>query len=267
MSSRTTDLTRAAVEIARTAGALAAERFWAGTTASLKPDGTELTPADVEVERLIRTLIAERFPGDRTYGEEEGAAGGGAGRRWVIDPINGTALFVRRIPTFDMLLAVEVDGRPLVSVTHHPMTGRTHFAGVGEGAWRQDGDDRPERLRVSDRDQARGARAGLLNMWTWSESLVLALHRELVLVPWVGLTTGVASGLADAAVIAGHPMGYQDMAPMPVLVTEAGGRVTDLTGGDVLAGAGDVLISNGRIHDQLLDLIAGLPTGRRPRPS
>jgi histidinol-phosphatase len=266
MSSRTSDLVRAAVEIARTAGLVAAERFAAGTTASLKPDGTELSPADVEVERLIRTLIAERFPGDRTYGEEEGAAGGGAGRRWVIDPINGTALFIRRIPTFDMLLAVEVDDRPLVSVMHSPVTARTYFAGVGEGAWRQDGDGRPERLAVSDRDRARGARVGLLNMWTWSESLLLALHREVVLVPWVGLATGVASGLADAAVIAGHPMGYQDMAPMPVLVAEAGGRVTDLAGRDMLAGAGDVLISNGRIHDQLLDLIAGLPTEARTRP-
>ena len=266
MSSRTGDLVQAAVEIARAAGLVAAERFAAGTTASLKSDGTELTPADVEVERLIRALIAERFPGDRTYGEEEGAAGGESGRRWVIDPINGTALFVRRIPTFDMLLAVEVDDRPLVSVTHHPVTATTYFAGVGEGAWRQDGDGRPQRLAVSDRDRSRGARVGLLNMWTWSESLVLALHREVVLVPWVGLASGVASGLADAAVIAGHPMGYQDMAPMPVLVTEAGGRVTDLAGGDVLAGAGDVLISNGRIHDQLLDLIAGLPTKARPRP-
>jgi histidinol-phosphatase len=266
MSSRTGDLTRAAVEIARTAGALAAERFAAGTTASIKPDGTELTPADVEVERLIRALIAERFPGDRTYGEEEGEAGGGSGRRWVIDPINGTTLFVRRIPTFNMLLAIEVDDRPLVSVIHYPVTGTTYFAGVGEGAWRQDGGGRPERLAVSDRDRARGARVGLLNLWTWSESLLVALHREVVLVPWAPLGTGVAAGLVDAAVIAGHPMGYQDLAPMPVLMAEAGGRVTDLAGGDVLAGAGDVLISNGHIHDQLLELVAGLPTGPRPRP-
>lgn len=75
MSSRTSDLTRAAVEIARAAGVVAAERFAAGTTAALKPDGTELTPADVEVERLIRALIAECFPGDRTYGELELVAG------------------------------------------------------------------------------------------------------------------------------------------------------------------------------------------------
>jgi hypothetical protein len=77
------------VDIAREAGALAAARFAAGTTASLKPDGTELTPADIE----------------------ERAAGGDSGRRWVIDPINGTTLFVRRIPTFDMLLEL-VAGLP-----------------------------------------------------------------------------------------------------------------------------------------------------------
>lgn len=266
MSSRTSDLVRAAVEIARAAGVVAAQRFSAGTTAALKPDGTELTPADVEVERLIRALIAERFPDDRTYGEEEGAVGGEAGRRWVIDPINGTTLFVRRIPTFNLLLAVEVDDRPLVSVIHYPVTAATCFAGVGEGAWQQNGDGRPERLTVSDRDRARGARVGLLNPSSWSESLLVALHREVALMPWVPLGTGVAAGMADAAVIAGHPMGYQDLAPMPVLMAEAGGRVTDLAGGDVLAGAGDVLISNGHIHGQLLDLVAGLPIGPRPRP-
>lgn len=119
---------------------------------------------------------------------------------------------------------------------------------------------------MSDRDRARGARVGLLNPSTWSESLLVALHREVVLLPWVQLGTGVAAGMPDAAVIAGHPMGYQDMAPVPVLVSEAGGRVTDLAGGDVLTGGGDVLISNGRIHDQLLELVAGLPTGPRPRP-
>ena len=65
----------------------------------------------------------------------------------------------------------------------------------------------------------------------------------------------------DAGVIAGHPMGYEDMAPLPVLITEAGGRVSDLAGGDLLAGAGDVLTRNGHLHDQLVELVAGLPTG------
>ena len=254
------------MEIARAGGALAAQRFAGGRTVSVKPDGTEVTPADVEVERLVRTMVAERFPGDRTYGEEEGETGGGTGRRWVIDPINGTTLFVRRIPTFNLLLAVEVDGRPAVGVIHYPMAGETFYAGVGGGAWRQVGDEPPERIAVSDRTRLRGARVGMHNPSTWSEPLLVTLHREVALLPWVPAGTGIASGMADAAVIAGHPMGYEDMAPLPVLITEAGGRVTDLAGGDVLAGAGDVLVSNGHLHDELVELVAGIPAGPRPHP-
>ena len=82
-----------------------------------------------------------------------------------------------------------------------------------------------EEGEVSDRDRARGARVGFLNPSTWSESLLLALHREVALMPWVPLGTGVAAGLAEAAVITGHPMGYHDLVPMSVLMAEAGGRV------------------------------------------
>lgn len=254
------------MEIARSAGAVAADRFAAGTTASLKPDGTEVTPADVEVERLIRATIAERFPGDHVYGEEEGGAGTGPGRSRIIDPINGTTLFVRRIPTFNLLLAVEEDGRPVVGVVHHPVTGETYYAGVGEGAWRRIGDGRPERLAVSDRDHLRGARVGLTNPSTWPEPLLAALHRQVALLPWAPVGTGVAADWLDAGVVAGHPMGHEDLAPLPVIVAEAGGRVTDLAGGNVLAGSGHALISNGRVHDELLELVARLPAGPRPHP-
>ena len=245
---------------------MAASRFAAGTSASLKADGSEVTVADVEVERLIRAMIAERFPGDHVYGEEEGGAGTGPGRRWIIDPINGTTLFVRRIPTFTVLLAVEEDGRPAVGVVHYPVTDETYYAGVGAGAWRRIGDGRAEQLAVGNRDRLRGARVGLTNPSTWPEPLLAALHREVALLPWAPVGTGVAANWLDAGVIAGHPMGHEDLAPLPLIVTEAGGRVTDLAGGNVLAGSGHALVSNGRIHDELLELIAGLPTGPRPHP-
>jgi histidinol-phosphatase len=262
------DVLTAALEIARAAGGLAAERFRAALPISRKADGSEVTAADVEVERLIRRLIDERFPGDRVYGEEEGGCGPGAdGRRWIVDPINGTTLFARQLPGFDLLLAVEQDGEPAVGVIHYPVTGITLYARRGGGAWRQRGDERPERLAVSSRTQLRGAAVGMHNPSTWSEQLLMTLHREVALMSWAGAGQGVAAGWLDAAVIAGHPMGYEDVATLPVLITEAGGRVTDLAGGDVLAGAGDVLTSNGHVHDQLLELVAGLPTGPRPPPA
>jgi histidinol-phosphatase len=261
------DLLTAALDIARAAGVVAAERFRTGSPISRKADGTEVTPADVEVERLIRRLVEERFPGDHVYGEEEGGSDAGAdGRRWIIDPINGTTLFARQLPDFDMLLAVEQDGEPAVGVIHYPVTGITLYGRRGGGAWQQRGDERPERLAVSSRTQLRGAAVGMHNPSTWSEQLLMTLHREVALMTWTGIGRGVLSGWIAAGVIAGHPMGYQDMAPLPVLITEAGGRVTDLAGGDVLAGAGDVLTSNGHVHDQLLELVAGLPTGPREHP-
>ena len=72
----------------------------------------------------------------------------------------------------------------------------------------------------------------------------------------------VASGLTDALIIAGMPMGYEDIAPIPLIITEAGGRVSDLDGNDVLTGNGTVLASNGHIHGALLDLVRDVPAGR-----
>ena len=103
-----------------------------------------------------------------------------------------------------------------------------------------------------------------LNQQTWSEELLLRLHREVSLMgPLLG-TVGVAAGLVDAMIIAGHPVGYEDMATLPLLIGRPAGRVTDLDGGDVLAGDGHLLASNGLLHEPLLDLIRGLPHGPRP---
>jgi histidinol-phosphatase len=73
----------------------------------------------------------------------------------------------------------------------------------------------------------------------------------------------VLTGLLDAVVVAGGPMGYQDLAPLPVILNEAGGRLTDLSGGPLLSGPGTILVSNGHVHDDLLNLVAGLPHGER----
>src|SRR4051794_40026735 len=139
-----------ATGLVREAGRLAAARFAAGTSVSEKDDGTEVTPVDREVEVFLRERILDRFPDDGVYGEEDGQQPGTTGRRWVLDPINGTSLFVRGIPTFSILLAVEDGDGPAVGVIGHPVAGYEVYAGRGLGAWRQAGDAAPERLRVSD---------------------------------------------------------------------------------------------------------------------
>jgi histidinol-phosphatase len=256
------ELLTAAVEITRAASGLAAQRFLEGVPVGTKADGTEVTPADIEVEELIRSLIAARFPGDGVAGEELADTPGTTGRRWVIDPIDGTSAFAHRIPMFGVLLAVEDAGGSAVAVRSYPMSQDLIYAGRGLGCWHQVNDGPPQRLTVSSTRHPRGAWVEMVNPATWSEDLLVRLHREVLLLPDVRGTLAVACGRIDALIIAGLPMGYEDIAPIPLLITEAGGRVSDLDGNDVLSGNGTVLASNGHIHDALLDLVRDVPSGR-----
>ena len=257
-----TELLEAAVDIAATASQLAARRFIEGSPVSTKADGSVVTAADVEVEELVRSLIATRFPGDGVAGEERDETTGTTGRRWVIDPINGTSSYARRIPMFNMLLAIEDSDGGAVGVISYPMSQEVYYAGRGRGCWHRVGDGPPQRITVSGIRRRRGAAVEMINPATWSEDLLATLHREVLLFTGVKATSGVASGLTDAMIIAGFPMGYEDIAPIPVMISEAGGRVSDLEGNDMLTGNGTVLASNGHIHDALLELVRGVTPGR-----
>jgi histidinol-phosphatase len=256
------ELLAAAVDITRAASRLAAQRFLEGVPVSTKADDTEVTPADVEVEELIRSLIAARFPDDGVSGEELADTPGTTGRRWVIDPIDGTSAFAHRIPMFSVLLAIEDTEGSVAAVRSYPTSQDLMYAGRGLGCWHQVNDGPPQRLSVSGTRYPRGAWAEMVNPATWSEELLVRLHREVLLLPDVRGTLAVASGRIDALIVAGLPMGYEDVAPLPLLIGEAGGRISDLNGNDVLSGNGTVLASNGHIHDALLDLVRDVPSGR-----
>jgi histidinol-phosphatase len=246
-----------AVRLAERAGRLAAERFFGGDPhVERKPDGTEVTDADLAVEDLIRGELARHLPDDEVYGEEAGTTPGTSGRRWVIDPIDGTYFFARRMPLFSTMLAFEDEHGPAIGVVHEPIARQTVAAGRGLGCRR----GRTE-TRVSARTRLRGARTVMINPGTWSEQLLATLHRDVFLSP-IGDTAALVTGHVDAMVVAGFPMGYEDLAPLPVIVGEAGGRVTDLTGAPVLTGDGTVLATNGVLHDAFLDLLRGIPHDR-----
>jgi histidinol-phosphatase len=254
------DLIDFAVGLARRAGDLAAERFFAGTRVSVKPDGTEVTEADLAVEELVRTELADRFPRDEVYGEELGTSVGTSGRRWVVDPIDGTYYFAHRIPVFSTRIAFEDEHGPAIGVIHEPVARQTIYAGRGRGCWRSTGQAATP-ARVGDRAKLTGARTAMTNPGTWSEELLTTLHRTVFL-QTTGDIVGLVTGRVDAVVVAGGIMGYEDLAPLPVIVAEAGGVVTTLTGGPVLPGDGSALATNGVLHDAYLALLKDLPHGR-----
>lgn len=244
-----------AVALVHRAGALAAQRFFEGAASSLKADGTEVTAADLEVEELIRAALGEEFPEDAVLGEEAGESPGTSGRRWVIDPISGTAFFSRRMPLFANLLAYEDEHGPAIGIINLPVQQELILAGRGLGCWSLTGPwgDRT-RCLVGDRPELSGALTLAMNQQTWPTPLVTSLHSRVSLVgaihhPVVHLVTG----RVDAVVMTGQ--GYDDLAPLPVIVTEAGGRVTGLDGEPVLEGDG-VLATNGRWHDELVELLS-----------
>ncbi|MFC6234777.1 inositol monophosphatase family protein, partial [Leucobacter soli] len=125
-----------ALELAGLADAISLPRFRAADLRiDTKPDRTHVTDADLAVERALRERIAAERPGDGFFGEESGREDRGA-RRWILDPIDGTANFLRGVPNWATLIALEVDGVVTVGVVSMPALGTRWFAETGGGAWR-----------------------------------------------------------------------------------------------------------------------------------
>lgn len=124
-----------AVEVAWRAGRTALAHYQTGVNAETKPDNSPVTIADRTAEQIARDLIATRFPHDGIVGEEFGVANAGASRRWILDPIDGTRTFVRGVPFFGALLALEEDGEPVIGVAYFPALEETVYAARGEACW------------------------------------------------------------------------------------------------------------------------------------
>jgi histidinol-phosphatase len=249
------DVLAFAVELADRAGRLAVDRFYAADfSVTLKSDGSEVTDADHAVEALIRTEIRRRFPDDEVYGEEAGSTAGTSGRRWVVDPINGTFYFAHRIPIFTVVIAVEDEDGPAVGVLNQPVARQMVYAGRGRGCRVRTGavEVAPVLRKVSTLAQAR---VEMVNPHVWRTDVLATLHRNAQACDYSGGVAGLLTGVIDAVMIAGTEMGYEDLAALPVIVEEAGGRVTDLTGAPLLAGSGTALLSTGAVHDDLIELI------------
>ncbi len=246
------ELLTEAVALIREAGELTLRWFGsAGLTVDKKDDGTPVTDADRAAERLIRERLEERHPGDAVLGEEEGQSSGTTGRRWVIDPIDGTKAFTRSVPLYTNLLAADDEDGPLLGVINMPALGEVVYAGRGIGCFC---DGRP--ARVSSRADVRGAYLTTSGFGYWSEERLLAVKRAgLQLRTW-GDGYGyalAATGRVEAMV---DPVAaVWDLAPMPVILSEAGGRFTSIDGGATID-AGDGLATNGVLHQRLVELLS-----------
>ncbi|HET9608297.1 MAG TPA: inositol monophosphatase family protein [Acidimicrobiales bacterium] len=221
----------------------------------LKPDGSPVSETDLLVERRISEILAAERPGDGVLGEEVGGSGP-VGRRWILDGIDGTVLFVAGVRGWATEIALVVDGEPVVGVTTSGADGRRWWAARGAGAWRSSRGGAPEPLAVSGQtDLDGGARYSLIPpldaLPPDRRRLVDRLDAAASYVPPVEHgAVFVAEGRVEACLQLGG--GAWDFAALAVVVEEAGGRFSDLDGGRDLYGGGPVVFSNGRTHDAVL---------------
>jgi histidinol-phosphatase len=228
-----------------------------------KPDKTLVTQADKGVEEAVRAELASVRPGDAVIGEEYGSTGGGR-RRWIIDPIDGTHNFVRRIPVWATLLALEVDGVLEIGVASAPALGRRWWAGRGLGAWAASigalGRGEPEPIHVSGVAALADAQLSHCGPDGWETRGGAGRLIELAAPCWRDRGFGdfwshvlVAEGACDIGV--DPVVNLWDLAALQPIVEEAGGRFTDF-GGQARADGGSAVSSNGILHDAVLGLVA-----------
>lgn len=247
---------RFALGVCHRAGSVVMEFFDRNIEVEEKSDGTPVTLADKKSERLIRESIAAEFPADAILGEEEGGDDSPLtnGRRWIIDPIDGTYNYARAVAIFSILLALENNGEIVLGVVCNPAVDEIFWAEKGGGAFRNG-----KKIKVSEISEMKNSQFnfGALNrvqkhgLWDQFSRLVKETARQRGFGDYLGFAH-VFEGKAEAHLEVG--LKPWDLAPMKIIVEEAGGAFSDLDGGKSIY-TGSCLISNGLVHEQFLGIL------------
>jgi histidinol phosphatase-like enzyme (inositol monophosphatase family) len=240
------ELLEFAVDLARGAGEITLQYFRKQPETSTKSDGSYVTIADREAESYLRKRIGERFPDDGILGEEQGELQGTSGRRWILDPIDGTFAFVHGVPLYGVLIAVEIEREMKVGVVNIPALDEMVSAAKGVGCFLNG-----EPARVSTTGELKDA---LLLSTSFARANELLQERAKVSRTW-GDCYGyvlVATGRAD--VMLDPVMNLWDCAPLLPIMEEAGGTFTDWRGVRTVDG-GNAVATNGLLFEEVMSLI------------
>ena len=256
--------------LARAAGERASAILLAGWGAAGTVQHKGGNPADLVTEfdrrseEVIVEVLREAAPEDAILGEEGGGRPGTSGRRWLVDPIDGTTNFAHGLPMFAASIALEEAGELVAGVLAAPALGMTFWAARGMGAWLES-ERGARRLTVS----ATGALAGALLATGFPTTTSARAHNFVAFESLYRRSQGVrrigAASLDLAFVAAGWvdayweaPLHPWDLAAGVVLVREAGGLVTNLGGGPFRLDDGEVVASNGVLHAELVRELGGV---------
>jgi histidinol-phosphatase len=248
---------QAALDAAQAAAVVIRRLYKQNLAITIKADRSPVTQADVQAEEAIRAVLAKQFPGYGFYGEETGQERMQAESVWLVDPIDGTKSFVRDCPFFSTQIALMRGGRFVLGVSSAPAYNELAWAERGAGAWL---DSQP--IRVSDAASIASCILSSGNLKTLARGPQWPAYGRLV--SQVNRIRGygdfvhyhlLARGALDAVIES--DVNILDIAALTVIIEEAGGRFTDLTGGAVNLATTSVLATNGPLHAPLLTALAG----------
>lgn len=244
-----------ALELADAADQISLPRFRAlDLRIETKPDLSPVTDADKSVEQKLIDLLASQRPNDAIVGEEFGSSGQGS-RKWVIDPIDGTANFVRGVPVWATLVALSIDGKPTVSVVSAPAMGLRWWAAPETGAFTKTITGEIRKLLVSKVSKLEDSSLSYNNLQLWQKSEFLPQLLKLSETVWRTRAYGdfwsymlLAEGSVD--VVAEHDLKIYDIAALVPIIEQAGGSISDLQG-PLTEQSSSVLATNSLLHSKL----------------
>src|SRR6266851_2432162 len=237
---------------------------------SMKGPADFVSNADLKAEKLLRAELSKGRPGYGFLMEESGESRGSDARhRWIVDPLDGTTNFLHGIPHFAISIALERDGEIVAGVIYEPIRDEMYWAEKGAGAYVND-----RRLRVSARRHLGEAVIGTgMPFGAGADAGTYIATLAAVMRATAGIRRTGSAALDLAYVAAGRFDGFWEFGLSPwdiaagiILVREAGGYLSDLTGGHEMLASGDVLAANDHLHLPLASLIKEAMRGGRATP-
>jgi len=254
MRADTTELLEFAVDIARGAGEITLKYFRQDPETSKKADGSFVTIADREAEKFLRQRILERFPDDTVLGEEEGESKGNSGRRWVVDPIDGTFAFVHGVPFYGVLIGVEVDDEPTVGVVNIPALDEIVYGAKGRGAFLN---GKPTRVSVTtglEESLVLCTEFSACERYGFGAAAAELQRRAKATRTWGDCYGYVLVATGRAEVMLDPVMNLWDCAALLPIIEEAGGTFTDWRGVRTISG-GNSVATNGLLFDEVMMIV------------
>ena len=243
---------QAALDAAEQAAAIARAMYQHNIEVRIKADKSPVTEADVRCEMAIREILEARFPSYGFYGEETGSRDANAESLWLVDPIDGTKAFVREYPMFSTQIALMRGGQIVLGVSSAPVYGELSFAERGRGAYLN---GKPMAVsQVATLESAALSSGNIKTLatggqWVRYGALVAQVNRIRGYGDFLHYHL-LAAGKIDAVIES--DVNILDIAACVAIVTEAGGRFTDLSGAPITLQSTSVLATNGRLHDSVL---------------